>query len=90
MIRAPQKLSHGRFGIHRAGRVYEMSCVSFHTPQGLQTLVHSCTIFLCCLDGEIYEIDDPYRNPNMNNKDHRVGLLTTKILTSPLNLNNDA
>ena len=33
-------------------------------------VVHSCTIFLCCLDGEIY---DPYRNPNMNNKDHRVG-----------------
>ena len=29
-------------------------------------LVHSCTIFLCCLD-------DPYRNQNMNNKDHRVG-----------------
>ena len=27
-------------------------------------LVHSCTTFLCCLD--------PYRNPNMNNKDHRV------------------
>ena len=26
-------------------------------------LVHSCTIFLCYLD-------DPYRNPNMNNKDH--------------------
>ena len=33
-------------------------------------LVHSCTIFLCCLDGEIY---DPYTNPNMNNRDHRVG-----------------
>ena len=34
--------------------------------------VHSCTkIFLfCCLDDEIY---DPYRNPNMNNKDHRIG-----------------
>ena len=29
-------------------------------------VVHSCTIFLCCLD-------DPYRNQNMNNKDHRVG-----------------
>ena len=29
-------------------------------------LVHNCTIFLWCLD-------DPYRNPNMNNKDHRVG-----------------
>ena len=29
-------------------------------------IVYSCTIFLCCLD-------DPYRNPNMNNKDHRVG-----------------
>ena len=26
-------------------------------------LVHSCTIFLCCLD-------DPYRNPNMKNDDH--------------------
>ena len=35
-------------------------------------LVHSCTIFLCCLGDEIY-IDDPYRNQNMNNKDHRVG-----------------
>ena len=32
-------------------------------------VVYSCTIFLCCLDGEeIY--DDPYRNPNMNNKGH--------------------
>ena len=30
-----------------------------------------CSIFLCCLDGEIYY--DPYRNQNMNNKDHRVG-----------------
>ena len=41
-----------------------------------KSLVHSCTIFLCCLDGEIYERymnDDPYRNPNMDNKDHRVG-----------------
>ena len=28
-----------------------------------ENLVHSCTIFLCCLD-------DLYRNPNMNNKDH--------------------
>ena len=26
-------------------------------------------ISFCCLD-------DPYRNPNMNNKDHRVGILT--------------
>ena len=34
-------------------------------------VVHSCTIFLCCLEGEIY--DDPYRNPNMNNNDHLVG-----------------
>ena len=32
-------------------------------------LVHSCTLFLCCLD-------DPYRNPNMNNDDHWVGQLT--------------
>ena len=31
-------------------------------------IVHSCTIFLCCLDD-----NDPHRNPNMNNKDHRVG-----------------
>ena len=29
-------------------------------------IVHSRTIFLCCLD-------DPHRNPNMNKKDHRVG-----------------
>ena len=36
-------------------------------------IVHSCTIFFCCLDGEIF---DTYRNPNMNNKDHRVGLIT--------------
>ena len=35
-------------------------------PSPSQLLVHSCTIFLCCLDG-------PYRNPNMTNKDHRVG-----------------
>ena len=34
--------------------------------------VHRCTIFLCCLDGEIYD-PDPYRNPNMTNKDQRVG-----------------
>ena len=34
-------------------------------------VVHNCTIFLCCLDDE--EIDDPHRNPIMNNKDHRVG-----------------
>ena len=32
-------------------------------------LVHNCTIFLCSLDVR----NDPYRNPNMNNKDHRVG-----------------
>ena len=38
-------------------------------------LVHSCTIFLCCLDY-------PYSHPNMNNKDHRVGLLT-KFLPNP-------
>ena len=30
-------------------------------------LVHSCTIFLCCLH-------DPNRDPNMNNNDHQVGL----------------
>ena len=35
-------------------------------------LVHSCTIFLCRLDGEIYISDDPYRYQNMNNKDHRA------------------
>ena len=29
-------------------------------------IVYSCTIFLCCLD-------DPYRDPNMNFKNHRVG-----------------
>ena len=34
-------------------------------------VVHSCNTFLCCLDGEIS--DDPYRNPDMNNKDHRSG-----------------
>ena len=33
-------------------------------------LVHSCTILLCCSDGEIY--DDPYRDPNTNDNDHRV------------------
>ena len=32
----------------------------------VKILVHSCTIYLCCLDG-------PYRNPNMNNKDHWIG-----------------
>ena len=35
------------------------------------SLVHNCTIFLCSLD--VRNIDDPYRNPIMNNKDHRVG-----------------
>ena len=33
-------------------------------------LVHSCTIFLFV---GWWNIDNPYRNPNMNNKDHRVG-----------------
>ena len=37
-----------------------------------EALVHSYTLFLCCLDGEIY-VDDKYRDPNMNNKDHHVG-----------------
>ena len=32
-------------------------------------LVHCCTIFLCCLDAEIYH----HRNPNMKNRDHLVG-----------------
>ena len=36
-------------------------------------LVHSCTIFLCCPNGEI---DDPYRGPNMNDRENLVGLLT--------------
>ena len=35
-----------------------------------RSLVHNCTIFLYSLD---VRNDDPYRNPNMNNKDHRVG-----------------
>ena len=44
--------------------------VGFAEPGAGEEIVHSCTIFLCCLDGEIF---DTYRNPNMNNKDQRVG-----------------
>ena len=33
-------------------------------------LVHSCTIFFCCLDGQMIHTD---MNTNMNNRDHRVG-----------------
>ena len=40
-------------------------------------LTHRCTIFICYLGCEIDEIDDQHRNPNMNNKDHQVGQLTT-------------
>ena len=36
------------------------------------------TIFLCCLG---FEIDDQHRNPNINNKDHHVGQLTTLVET---------
>ena len=36
-------------------------------------LEHSSTIFLCCLVGVWNISDDPFRNQNMNNKDHRVG-----------------
>ena len=35
-----------------------------------QMIVHSCTIFPCCLHG-----DAPYKDPNINNKDQRVGSL---------------
>ena len=37
------------------------------------TLAHRCAIFLCYLG---CEIDDQYRNSNVNNKDHLVGQLT--------------
>ena len=40
-------------------------------------LAHRCTIFICYLGCEIDEIDDQHRNPNINNKDHQVGQLTT-------------
>ena len=36
-------------------------------------LEHSSTIFLCCLVGVWNISDDPFRNQNINNKDHRVG-----------------
>ena len=36
-------------------------------------------IFLCYMG---CEIDDQYRNPNMNNKNHLVGQLTRVISTS--------
>ena len=42
-------------------------------------LVHSCTIFLCCPNGEI---ENPYRGPNMNDRENLVvGLLTRICLT---------
>ena len=44
-------------------------------------LVHCCTLFLCYLDAEIGEIDDQYRNPNINNRDHLVGQLTIIKIT---------
>ena len=44
-------------------------------------VVHCCTLFLCYLDAEI---DDQYRNPNINNRDHLVGQLTTSTGTPAL------
>ena len=43
--------------------------------------VHSCTLFLCCFDGEI-RIYDPHTEKNMNNKDNQVGLQTKYGCTS--------
>ena len=42
----------------------------------LLPLVQHNTIFLCYLGYDIY-IDDQNRNPNINNRDHQVGQLTT-------------
>ena len=34
--------------------------------------------------GRHHQLDDQHRNPNMNNKDHLVGQLTTEYLTVPV------
>ena len=53
--------------------IFNIQCSSMFTCW----LVHTCTIFLCCLD-----LDDPYRDTNMTNKDQLTTCWPT--FTNPL------
>ena len=63
-------------------RLKKSSSVSFSAIASMllvtEYLVHCCTLSLWYLGAET---DDQHRNPNMNDKDHLVGQLTTEYLT---------